>query len=105
VGYVYYFKRCSQKNNNDNIIVTKEVIVFIPVPSKENQTIVGNIKIESLESYLKKTMVSSKNIENQFSSFQETPTESCAVGLESKNIKKNKDKTYIPCSVYNLIND
>jgi protein tyrosine phosphatase len=41
-------------------------------------------------------MVSSKNIENQFCSFQETPTKSCAVGLESKNIKKNKDRTYIP---------
>jgi hypothetical protein len=67
VGYVYYFKRCSQKNNNDNKIVTKEEIMLISVPSKENQTIVGNIKIESLESYLKKTMVSCKNIENQFS--------------------------------------
>jgi hypothetical protein len=36
-------------------------------------------------------------------SFHETPTKSCAVGLESKNIKKNKDRTYIPCSVYNFI--
>jgi hypothetical protein len=42
-------------------------IMLISVPREENQAIVASIKIESLESYLKKTMVSSKNIENQFS--------------------------------------
>jgi hypothetical protein len=101
------------RNNNDDNVDTMDEIMLISVPREENQTIVASIK-ESLESYLKKTMVSSKNIENQFcvklimlftskKSFQETPTKSCAVGLESKNIKKNKDRTYIPCSVYNFI--
>jgi hypothetical protein len=99
VGYVYYYKRYRQKNNNDNKIDTMEKIMLMIVPSEENGATGTNIKIEFLESYLKKTMVSSKQIETQFSSFQETPTKSCAVGLESKNINKNKDKSYIPCSV------
>jgi uncharacterized protein YneF (UPF0154 family) len=93
VGAFYYFKRYHQKNTNDNNIDSMEKIMLMPVLS---QSIVTNIKIEFLESYLKKTMVSSRNIENQFCSLEETPTKSCAVGLESKNIKKNKDKTYIP---------
>jgi hypothetical protein len=37
-------------------------------------------------------------------SFQETLTKSCAIALESKNINKNKDKTFIPCRVYYYIN-
>jgi hypothetical protein len=63
VGTLYYFKRCHQKNNNDNKIDSREEIMLMPVPSQESQ---ANIKIESLENYLKKTMVSSRNIENQF---------------------------------------
>jgi hypothetical protein len=66
VGTLYYFKRCRQKNNNDNKMDRMENIMLMPVPGKESQTIVANIKIEFLESYLKKTMVSSRNIENQF---------------------------------------
>jgi flagellar basal body-associated protein FliL len=93
VGTLYFFKRCHQKNNNDNKIDSREEIMLMPVPSQESQ---ANIKIESLENYLKKTMVSSRNIENQFFSFQETVTKSCAIALESKNINKNKDKTFIP---------
>jgi protein tyrosine phosphatase len=73
-----------------------ENIMLMPDPSKESEAIVANIKIEFLESYFKKTMGSIQKMDSQFYSFQETPTKSCAVGLESKNINKNKDKTYIP---------
>jgi hypothetical protein len=66
VGTFYYFKRCRQKNNDDNKIDRMEKIMLMPVPGKASHTIVANIKIEFLESYLKKTMVSSRNIENQF---------------------------------------
>ncbi|XP_068900708.1 uncharacterized protein [Tenebrio molitor] len=103
VGYVYYYKRYRQKNNNDNKIDTMEKIMLMIVPSEENGATGTNIKIEFLESYLKKTMVSIKQIETQFSSFQETPTKSCAVGLESRNINKNKDKSYIPYDATRVI--
>jgi flagellar basal body-associated protein FliL len=62
-GTFYYFKRYHQKNTNDNNIDSTEKIMLMPVPSP---AIVTNIKIEFLENYLKETMVSSKNIENQF---------------------------------------
>jgi hypothetical protein len=63
VGTFYYFKRCHQKNTTNNNIDSTEKIMLMPVPSL---AIVRNIKIEFLESYIKKTMVSSRNIENQF---------------------------------------
>jgi hypothetical protein len=66
VGTFYYIKRCRQKNNDANKIDGMEKIMLMPVPGKESQIIVANIKIDYLESYLKKTMVSSRNIENQF---------------------------------------
>jgi hypothetical protein len=62
VGTFYYFKRYHQKNSNDNNIDSTEMMLM-PVPS---QKIVRNIKINFLESYLKKTMVSGRNIEDQF---------------------------------------
>jgi hypothetical protein len=67
VGYVYYYKRYRQKNNNDNKIDTMEKIMLMIMPSEENGATGTNIKIEFLESYLEKTMVSSKQIETQFS--------------------------------------
>jgi uncharacterized protein YneF (UPF0154 family) len=63
VGTFYYFKRYHQKNSNDNNIDSTEKIQLMPVPSQE---IVTNIKINFLESYLKKTMVSGRNFEDQF---------------------------------------
>jgi hypothetical protein len=66
VGYVYYYKRYRQKNNNDKIDTMEKIMLMI-MPSEENGATGTNIKIEFLESYLKKTMVSSKQIETQFS--------------------------------------
>jgi hypothetical protein len=66
VSTFYYFKRYRQKNSNDNNIDSTEKIMLMLVPSIENEGIVANIKIEFLESYLKKTMVSGRNIEDQF---------------------------------------
>jgi hypothetical protein len=65
-GTFYYFKRYHQKNSNDNNIDSTEIIMLMPDPSEEIEAIVPNIKIEFLESYLEKTMVSSKKIESQF---------------------------------------
>jgi uncharacterized membrane protein len=66
VGYVYYYKRYRQKNNNDKIDTMEKIMLMI-MPSEENGATGTNIKIEFLESYLKKTMVSIKQIETQFS--------------------------------------
>jgi hypothetical protein len=65
-GTFYYFKRYHQKNSNNNNIDSMEIIMLMPDPSEEIEAIVPNIKIEFLESYLEKTMVSSKKIESQF---------------------------------------
>jgi hypothetical protein len=46
VGTFYYFKRCRQKNNDDNKIDGMEKIMLMPVPGKESQIIVANIKID-----------------------------------------------------------
>ncbi|XP_068900629.1 receptor-type tyrosine-protein phosphatase epsilon-like [Tenebrio molitor] len=96
VAFVNNCKKCCQINNNYNQTDTMEETRLMPIPSEESQAIEEDIKIEFLESYLKETMVLSKKIESQFCSFEATPTKSCAVGLQSKNINKNKDKNYIP---------
>jgi protein tyrosine phosphatase len=88
-----YYKSRKNREHEENV---PEEIIFLDVVTPNGQVNNTNIKLEDFETYVRNQISTTKNLENQFRSLPDLIPRSRAIAKESKNINKNKDRTYIP---------
>ncbi|CAH1380816.1 unnamed protein product [Tenebrio molitor] len=81
-----------RKGDPQETVMLEEIV---PITSEHDQAHNTNIKVADFEDAVRKIIFTNK-LENELHSIPHTTRTTCHIGLESKNINRNKDRFHIP---------
>ncbi|XP_068902347.1 uncharacterized protein [Tenebrio molitor] len=87
-----YYHYALRKGDAQETVMLEEIV---PITSEHDQTHNTNIKVADFEDAVRK-IIFTNILENELHSIPHTATTTCHIGLESKNINRNKDRFHIP---------